>query len=107
MKIINEFPFTYKNNQLFCEDVPVNEIIKETDTPVYIYSKNYFKEQFLKFQNAFRSIDKKIFFACKSNFNLNVIKIFSDLVIFMICEMSCFNSSIDMILHSIGSEFSP
>ncbi|MFA6596995.1 MAG: diaminopimelate decarboxylase [Ignavibacteriaceae bacterium] len=71
--------FTYKNNQLYCEDVAVAEIIKQTGTPLYIYSKHYFEHAYKDFEAAFHSIPHKIFYAAKSNFNLSVIKTFLQL----------------------------
>ena len=71
--------FTYKDNKLFCEDVPVSKIAEEFGTPVYIYSKNFFIDSYNKFNNTFKDVKHSIFFACKSNFNLSVIKTFVDL----------------------------
>ncbi len=71
--------FTYKNNELFCEEVPVKKIAEECGTPVYIYSKKYFTDRYNEFTGAFKEIPHTIFYASKSNFNISVIKIFSDL----------------------------
>jgi len=66
----------YKNNQLFVEDINVKDLVKEFETPLYIYSKNHFINQYKEFENAFRGIDHKIFYAMKANFNLSVINTF-------------------------------
>jgi diaminopimelate decarboxylase len=66
----------YKNNQLIVEEVNIIELVKEFDTPLYIYSKNHFINQYKEFENAFKDIDHKIFYAMKANFNLSVIKTF-------------------------------
>ncbi len=71
--------FTYKNNQLFCDEVPIKKIVEEYGSPVYIYSKNFFTDRYNEFNAAFNVIPHAIFYASKSNFNLNVIKTFSDL----------------------------
>ncbi len=71
--------FVYKNNTLFCEDVALKDIINKYGTPVYVYSKNFFKDKYNEFDKAFELVPHKIFFACKSNFNLSVIKTFGDL----------------------------
>ena len=63
----------YKNNQLFIEEINVNDLAKEFETPLYIYSKNHFIKQYQDFENAFKSINHKIFYAMKANFNLSVI----------------------------------
>jgi diaminopimelate decarboxylase len=76
MKITSSEYFSYRNNELYCEEVPVKSITRKTGTPVYIYSKNYFKDRYNEFSNAFRPVDHKIFYAVKSNGNLSVIKTF-------------------------------
>jgi len=71
--------FHYENSELFCENVSISKIAKEAGTPVYIYSKKFFRDRYSEFHEAFKSVNHKIFFASKANFNLNVIKLFSDL----------------------------
>ena len=71
--------FTYKDQQLYCEETAVPEIIKQTGTPTYIYSKKYFIDAYKEFDEAFSDIQHKIFYAAKSNFNLSVIKTFLQL----------------------------
>ncbi|MDP4174344.1 MAG: diaminopimelate decarboxylase [Bacteroidota bacterium] len=79
MQLFEPGPFHYLNNKLFCEHKSVEEIISTVGTPSYIYSKQYFTERFKEFDEAFNDVSHSIFFAVKSNFNLNVMKIFSDL----------------------------
>lgn len=79
MHYFNTEYFEYKNNELYCEEVPVQKIIEETETPAYIYSKKYFIDRHNEFKNAFSGVNNTLFFATKSNFNLNVMKIFADL----------------------------
>ena len=79
MNYFNSEYFTYNNNELFCEDISLKDILKETGTPVYIYSKKYFIDRFNELNSAFKEIDHTIFYAVKSNFNLSVIKIFTDM----------------------------
>ena len=76
MHYIENEDIRYKNKQLYVEDVNVNELAKEFDTPLYIYSKNHFIKQYQKFENAFKDINHKIFYAMKANFNLSVINTF-------------------------------
>ncbi|HSR18647.1 MAG TPA: hypothetical protein VLM39_11210, partial [Ignavibacteriaceae bacterium] len=71
--------FTYKNNTLCCEEVPVPDIIKAAGTPVYIYSKKFLIDRYNEFSDAFKEIPHAIFYAAKSNFNLSVIKTFVSL----------------------------
>jgi diaminopimelate decarboxylase len=71
--------FTYKDNQLYCDSVPIKSIAKECGTPVYIYSKKFFTDRYNEFTEAFKEVPHTIFYASKSNFNLSVIKTFYDL----------------------------
>lgn len=66
----------YKNSQLYVEDINVNDLAKEFETPLYIYSKNHFINQYKEFENVFSGINAKIFYAMKANFNLSVISTF-------------------------------
>ncbi len=79
MKIFDSNYFTYKNNNLYCEQIPVVDILKEYGTPIYIYNKKFFVDRYLEFEKAFSSVPHKIFFASKANFNLSVIKTFVEL----------------------------
>lgn len=79
MQFSNSSNFKYKNNELWCDNVLVKKIVDEVGSPVYIYSKKFFVEQYKAFANAFNDIPNTIFYAAKSNFNLNVIKTFVDL----------------------------
>jgi len=76
--IISEY-FSYRNNKMYCGNVPLEDIIKIAGSPVYIYNKQFFKDRYNEFSNAFSEINHEIFFAIKSNFNLSVIKTFADL----------------------------
>ncbi|HMN23562.1 MAG TPA: diaminopimelate decarboxylase [Ignavibacteriaceae bacterium] len=66
----------YKNNQLFVEEIKVEDLAKEFETPLYIYSKNHFIKQYKDFEYAFKDVNHKIFYAMKANFNLSVINTF-------------------------------
>jgi len=71
--------YHFEDRKLYCEQVPVEEIVKSTGTPVFIYSKKYMVDQYKEFDNAFKGINHSIYFSVKSNFNLNVIRTFLDL----------------------------
>lgn len=78
MEYFNSDYYTYKDNKLFCEDVEVENIAKEIGTPTYIYSKKFLTDRANEFQNAFKDINHTVFFACKSNDNLSIIKTLID-----------------------------
>lgn len=79
MHYIDTKYFNYRNNILYCEDVDVRKLAEEFGTPLYIYSKKYFTDVYNNFTEAFKDVPHKIFYAVKANFNLNVMKIFTDL----------------------------
>lgn len=79
MELFETGTFHYQNGKLFCEHVAIEDIIRTTGTPAYIYSKGFFTERFMEFEEAFKDIKHSIFFAAKSNFNLNVMKVFTNL----------------------------
>jgi len=79
MELFDSHYFIYKNNNLFCENVSLENIANEVDTPVYVYSKKFLTDRYYEFQNAFEKIKHRVFYACKANYNINIIKLFSDL----------------------------
>lgn len=79
MQLFDSPVFTYKQNKLYCENVPLSKIKEEVGSPTYVYSKKYFTEKFRFFTKAFAEVNHTIYYACKSNFNLSVIKNFVDL----------------------------
>ncbi|MBI2420430.1 MAG: diaminopimelate decarboxylase [Ignavibacteriales bacterium] len=68
--------FSYQAGELFVEDVPVKEIAAIVGTPVLIYSKTFFKQQYSAFTSAFAAISPRVFYASKANFNTAVIRTF-------------------------------
>ncbi len=79
MQYLENQNIKYKNNQLYVEGINVDDLVKEFGTPLYIYSKNHFINQYKEFEDAFSQIKHKIFYAMKANFNLSVINTFVNL----------------------------
>jgi len=71
--------FKYRENALYCEDVPISEIAGEIGTPFYLYSHATLKRHFQAFSLAFEGIDNLICYSAKANTNLAVLKLFADL----------------------------
>lgn len=67
--------FHYKENQLFCEDVSVQEIAEEFGTPLYLYSKQQMIENYRSIDSAFADVDHIICYALKANSNLELLKL--------------------------------
>ena len=66
--------FSYKNNELYAEDVPVTKIAAEIGTPFYCYSHATLTHHYKVFAEGFKNRDALICFAVKSNSNLAVIQ---------------------------------
>ncbi|MBF0215959.1 MAG: diaminopimelate decarboxylase [Candidatus Omnitrophica bacterium] len=64
--------FTYKDNALYCENVPVKAIADKFPTPFYLYSYATFMDHFRKIKKAFEAVDPLICFSMKSNSNLSI-----------------------------------
>lgn len=62
--------FTYRNGELFCEEVPVSRVAEALGTPLYLYSYGTLLDHFRKLKRAFASIQPLICFAMKANGNL-------------------------------------
>ena len=71
--------FNYKNNELFAEDVPVNEIVQRWGTPCYIYSRATLERHWYAFDNAFKNHSHRICYAVKANSNIAVLNLLSRL----------------------------
>ena len=65
--------FTYKNNQLHIENLPLAELAEEYDTPLYVYSYATLKENFLAYENALKEHPHLICYAVKANGNLSIL----------------------------------
>jgi len=71
--------FKYRENALYCEDVPVKEIAARIGTPFYLYSHATLKRHFEVFSEAFNGVDNLICYSAKANTNLAVLKLYADL----------------------------
>jgi diaminopimelate decarboxylase len=66
--------FHTKNNQLYCEEIAVEDIVKKVGTPCYVYSANTLKDHFKRFRAAFSAIDPLICFSIKTCNNVHLLK---------------------------------
>ena len=67
--------FVCKNDDLFCEDVPIRDIVKKVGTPFYCYSHATITRHFRVFKDAFKDLDHLTCFSVKSSSNLAILKI--------------------------------
>ena len=71
--------FTYKDNQLFAEDVAIGDLAARLGTPLYIYSARTLRRHYRVLSEAFKGTDSLICFAMKALSNLSILKLFGDL----------------------------
>jgi diaminopimelate decarboxylase len=65
--------------RLCCEKVPVDKIVREHGTPVYIYSNERLTEHFQRLDAALGLAERLICYAVKANSNLAVLRTLADL----------------------------
>jgi len=71
--------FSYKNGELYCEEVPVKKIVEEVGTPVYIYSARTIKRHFKVFDTAFKEVSHLVCYSVKANSNIAVLRLLGNL----------------------------
>jgi diaminopimelate decarboxylase len=67
--------FHYVNGQLYCEQVPVQQIAQAVGTPFYLYSHATLSHHFRTFDAAFAGYPHLVCFAVKSNSNLAILRL--------------------------------
>ena len=67
--------FQYRDGQLFCEDVNLDELAGRVGTPVYVYSQNTFVEHYERLTGAFAALDPIICYSIKSCGNIHILKL--------------------------------
>ena len=65
---------SYKQDQLFVEDVAVSEITNSLRTPFYVYSRSVIEENFSRFKGSLDGMDSIICYSVKANSNLSVLE---------------------------------
>ncbi|HTY55326.1 MAG TPA: diaminopimelate decarboxylase [Candidatus Binataceae bacterium] len=69
--------FSYKQNQLFAEDIALKDIASRVGTPFYVYSTRTLRRHFKVFDEAFAGTDHLICYAMKALSNLSILKLFA------------------------------
>ncbi|MFZ2446469.1 MAG: diaminopimelate decarboxylase [Syntrophobacteraceae bacterium] len=71
--------FQFRNNELYCEDVPVRAIAAEVGTPCYIYSCATLGHHFTVFDSAFKDVPHLTCYSVKANSNIAILKLFGSM----------------------------
>lgn len=69
--------FSYQNDVLCAEGVPLTEIAARFGTPCYVYSETALADRFDQFNDAFAGQDHLICYAVKANSNLSILQAFA------------------------------
>ena len=67
--------FQYRENQLYCEDVPVARLAEEYGTPLYVYSGTMIVDALKTLQEAYAEVDPLVCYSVKANSNLGVLRL--------------------------------
>ena len=67
--------FTYRDGELFAEDVPLARIAQEVGTPAYVYSAATLRRHYRVLDTAFAGTDHLICYAMKANSNQAVLRL--------------------------------
>ena len=65
--------FIYRNGQLYCQQVPVEEIVRQVGTPAYIYSLATLQTHYQRIAEAFAPLHPLICYSVKSCGNLAIL----------------------------------
>src|SRR5438477_875275 len=70
--------FEYQRGELYCEEVPLDQIAADVGTPVYIYSEKTLQRHIRVFDEAFAAVPHLICYAVKANSNINLLRRFAE-----------------------------
>jgi len=71
--------FEYRNHQLHCEGIPIQQIAEKVGTPFYLYSYQTLVRHFTVFDGAFKGIPHLVCYSAKANSNLTLLRLFVNL----------------------------
>lgn len=71
--------FEYKDEQMFAENLPLQQIAEKYDTPCYVYSRATIERHWQAFDQAFGDTPHLVCYAVKANSNLAVLNIMARL----------------------------
>jgi diaminopimelate decarboxylase len=67
--------FEYKNGELYAEDIKIQDLVEQYDTPLYIYSQKTLERHFTAFDSAFSGLDHLTCFSVKANSNVHLLRL--------------------------------
>ncbi len=70
--------FHYRDNQLYCDDLPVADLAKTYGTPLYVYSQGAIVGALKALQQAFAELEPLVCYSVKANSNLSILKVMAE-----------------------------
>ena len=70
--------FVYRDGQLFCEQINLDELVYDAGTPLYVYSHRTLETHYDALARAFAPVDPLICFAVRSCGNIHILKVLAD-----------------------------
>ncbi len=70
---------TVRDNKVFFGDMSANKLTEQFGSPLYVYEYDTIVRQYNRLQEAFKNADTLIYYACKANANIEILKIFNEL----------------------------
>ncbi len=67
--------FTYQNNRLQVENMPVEQLAQQFGTPLYVYSRQHFEQRWQAFDQAFGTQPHLVCYAVKTNSNIAILNL--------------------------------
>ncbi len=67
--------FIFRDNELYCESIPVKKIAEEVGTPFYLYSLATIKRHFKAFNESSKVMDSIVCFSVKANSNIAILNV--------------------------------
>jgi diaminopimelate decarboxylase len=71
--------FNYRNDELYAEDVPVEQLVKQYGTPCYVYSRATLERHWRAFDSAFGEQPHLVCYAVKANSNIALLNLLARL----------------------------
>lgn len=78
--ILSQHNFRVLGSQLYCEDIPLQQIAEEFGTPLYVYSERQILENYRAFASTLAVRDERhhVSYAVKANTNLEILKMLAN-----------------------------
>ena len=71
--------FQRRDHVLYCEDVPLPDIVAQWGTPLYVYSATAIRRRFAELDEALAEVPHLIAYSVKANGNLGVLRLLGEM----------------------------